>query len=243
MNDTNQTWRRAAKRAHSQRGLSLVIVLLFLVAITSIAVLSARKATLQEGAGRNQLDMEVARQAAESALRDAERDLSGVIMDASNASCPPRPEILLFDKDCPNGLCRKVIDDDVTKSTYANSNWSTAVAGSTDKSEPWWPVSKGGLWENSSITDVSSTSKKPGRTPKNSNYCTTFTGGVPLGTYTGAAAINGVAVQPEYLIEYFQKKLEGSQEVDAYRITARGFGYTRRTQVVLQTVFVTSDAE
>lgn len=219
-----------------------MVVLLFLVAITSIAVLSARKSTLQEGAGRNQLDMEVARQAAESALRDAERDLSNTIMDASNVSCT-RPEILPFDSNCPTGLCRKETDS-AANSTYANSNWITAVAGSTDKSEPWWPSSKGGLWENSSITDDSGTSKKPGRTPKNSDNCLTFTGGVPFGTYTGAAAINGVAVQPEYLIEYFLKKDgQGGKEVDTYRITARGFGYTRRTQVVLQTVFVTSDAE
>lgn len=243
MKKNEQLCLHATRRIGSQKGLSLVVVLLFLVAITSIAVLSARKATLQEGAGRNQLDMEVARQAAESALRDAERDLSGVVMDPSNASCDKRPEILFFDSNCPNGLCRKVLDDS-TASTYANSNWSTAAAGSTDKSEPWWPTSKGGLWEDSSITEKSGESKKPWRTPKNSDHCTTFTGGVPLGTFTGAPAINGVAVQPEYLIEYFQKKDgQGGQEVDAYRITARGFGYTRRTQVVLQTVFVTSEAE
>lgn len=219
---------------HSQRGLSLVVVLLFLIAITSIAVLSARKSILQEGAGRNQLDMEVARQAAESALRDAERDLSGVVLDPVNASCP-RPEILFFDKDCPTGLCRKETDS-IANSTYANSNWSTSSAGSTDKSEPWWPTSKGGLWNDSFDA-------KPARTPTSKSNCS-FTGGVPLGTFTGAAAINGVALQPEYLIEYFLKKDgQGGKEVDTYRITARGFGYTRRTQVVLQTVFVTSDAE
>lgn len=226
------------KRGYSQRGLSLVVVLLFLIAITSIALLSARKSTLQEGAGRNQLDMEAARQAAESALRDAERDLSGAIMDKANASCE-RPDTKLFDKDCPTGLCRKETDS-AANSTYANSDWSTAAPGSTDKSEPWWPTSKGGLWEDSSITDDPEKSKKPWRTPKSSDHCLTFTGGVPLGTYTGVAAINGVAVQPEYLIEYFQKKDgQGGQEVDAYRITARGFGYTPRTQVVLQTVLVT----
>jgi type IV pilus assembly protein PilX len=74
-------WAHPERKA--QRGLSLIVVLLFLVAITSIAVLSARKATLEEGLGRNQLDMEAARQAAESALRDAERDLSGVIINAA----------------------------------------------------------------------------------------------------------------------------------------------------------------
>ena len=229
MNDNDPIWPPTAQGAHFQRGLSLVVVLLFLIAITSIAVLSARKSTMQEGAGRNQLDMEMARQAAESALRDAERDLSGAIMDTTNASCT-RPEILLFDKDCPTGLCRKETDS-AANSTYANSNWTAAVAGSTDKSEPWWPTSKGGLWNDNF-------SNKPPRTPTAQSNCS-FTGGVPLGTFTGATAIIGVAIQPEYLIEYFLKKDgQGGKEVDTYRITARGFGYTRRTQVVLQTIFV-----
>jgi type IV pilus assembly protein PilX len=211
--------------------LSLVVVLLFLICITSIAVLSARKATLEEGLGRNQLDMEAARQAAESALRDAERDLSGAVIDVSNASCT-RPEVWLFDSDCPQGLCRQAAD-----SYYAASDWSAATSGSTTSSEPWWPTSKGGLW-NDSFDD------KPSRTPKTNTNCSSFKGGVPLGTFTGATAIAGVAVQPEYLIEYFLKKDgQGGKEVDTYRITARGFGYTRRTQVVLQTVFVSSDAE
>jgi type IV pilus assembly protein PilX len=227
-------WAHPERKA--QRGLSLIVVLLFLVAITSIAVLSARKATLEEGLGRNQLDMEAARQAAESALRDAERDLSGVIINAANASCI-RPEVWLFDTTCPSGLCRKQADGE-----YATTKWSTATAGSSANSEPWWPTSKGGLWNDSAITG-SSTDPKPGRTPVSTSNCN-FSGGVPLGTFTGAPAIGGVSVQPEYLIEYFMKKDgQGGKEVDTYRITSRGFGYTRRTQVVLQTVFVTSDAE
>jgi type IV pilus assembly protein PilX len=233
MNKNNQVRPKTANHVRTQGGLSLIVVLLFLIAITSVAVLSSRKAILQEGSGRNQLDTEVARQAAESALRDAERDLAGTVVDAANASCI-RPEFWLFDVDCPTGLCRKETDSDA-KSTYANSDWSAAKAGSTDKSEPWWPTSKGGLW-NDKFDD------KPPRTPTQTTKCN-FTGAVPLGTFTGTAAIDGVAIQPEYLIEYFQKKKKGSQEVDTYRITARGFGYTRRTQVVLQTVFVTSDAD
>ena len=60
--------------AHSQRqrGVALVVVLLFLVAITGISVWTVRQSMLAEGMARNQMDQEVARQAAESALRDAE---------------------------------------------------------------------------------------------------------------------------------------------------------------------------
>src|SRR5262245_56187524 len=54
-----------------QKGVALPVVLMFLLVITSLAIFSARYATMGEGMARNQLDAERARQAAESALRDA----------------------------------------------------------------------------------------------------------------------------------------------------------------------------
>lgn len=56
-------------------GIALPVVLMFLLIITISAVYSIRRSTLAEGITRNQLDYEVARQSAEAALRDAERDL------------------------------------------------------------------------------------------------------------------------------------------------------------------------
>ncbi|OYU45565.1 MAG: pilus assembly protein PilX, partial [Burkholderiales bacterium PBB4] len=80
---------------------------------------------------------------------------------------------------------------------------------------------------------------KPSRFPVTATNCGTFTGGVPIGTYTGREAIMGVAVQPEYLIEFFRRVSSVTyQPTNYYRITARGFGYRQRTQVVLQTIFV-----
>lgn len=215
--------RAPAPRHATQGGVALIVVLLFLVAITGIALVAARRALIDEGTGRNQLDMQTAREAAESALRDAERDLYGATaVNATNISCTrpqPIPTPADFDNLCTNGLCN------TGDLSYANTNWTAFTSGS----EPWWPTSKGGLWNNNPDT-------KPARTPVGSSNCS-FTGGVPLGTYTGAAAIRGVAIQPEYLVEYFKRKTSGGQEADAYRITARGYGYTRRTQVVLQTVY------
>jgi len=65
-------------------------------------------------------------------------------------------------------------------------------------------------------------------------WAQTFTGGVPLGTFTGTPPIRGVALQPEYLIEYVRR---GSSEDDFFRITARGFGYRAGTEVVMQSYF------
>ena len=219
---------RVSKTARSTRkpaqgGVALIVVLLFLIAITGIALVAARRALIDEGTGRNQLDMQTAREAAESALRDAERDLYGATpVNATNISCTrpqPIPTPADFDALCTNGFCSKAVG------SYASTNWTTFSAGS----EPWWPTGRGGLWNNDFDT-------KPRRTPVGTSNCN-FTGGVPLGTYTGAAAIRGVTQQPEYLVEYFKRKTSGGQEADAFRITARGFGYSIRTQVVLQTVY------
>lgn len=220
---------RLRPQHHSERGVSLVIVMLFLVAITGITVWAARQSMLGEGMARNQLDLEVARQAAEAALRDAERDIMnltpGMLTNASCSRGRDRPPVATdFTGTCTSGLCI------LPEARYATSNWTTATA-SNSLAEPWWPTGKGGQWNNDF-------DNKPAPPAVDAVKCN-FTGGVPLGTYTGITPIQGVAVQPEYLIEYFVKVSNVTyQPTNTYRITARGFGYTQRTQVVLQTVYV-----
>ncbi len=232
-----------------QHGVALVVVLLFLVAVTGISVWTARQSMLAESMARNQIDQEAARQAAEAALRDAERDIDNAAfgIKLANASCARNSSptdddginIAEFTTTCTKGLCLK--DD----TSYKDSNWKTASISNATVADPWWPTGKGGQWNDDEST-------KPGRAPVDSNNCDTFTGGVPLGTYTGVPPINGVAKQPEYLIEVFLRKHvrmnvdeaqvtsmgeNANQWSTMYRITARGFGYSTRTQVVLQTVF------
>lgn len=200
----------------------MIVVLILMLALTGIVVFSARNASFGEVSSRNQLDAEIARQAAESALRDAERDLliyDGTVL-RSNARClrggarPVEKAMFAFYDTCLAGQCDKGLP------TYK----TTSYVDASTNAEPWWPSSKNGLWGN------------PDDKPKtvSASSCTTFTGGVPLGTFTGAPAVPGVAVQPEYLIEQFAR---GSNRYVYYRITARGFGLSDRTQVVLQTYF------
>ena len=206
-----------------QRGVALVVVLLFLLAITGLAVFSARYASLGEGMARNQLDAERARQAAESALRDAERDLMLTEATQPNgAPCdrrPVRPVALYlsssFTEDCPGGQCS------ATDNTYGSTDWNTTTGTG---SVPWWPAGKGGKWNNNFDS-------KPSR---GSSANCGFNGAVPLGTFTGAAPIPGVAHQPEYLIELVSR---GSNRLIFFRITARGFGASENTQVILQSYF------
>lgn len=215
-------------RSTKVRGMSLIIVLMFLTAITGLTIWSVRQSILGEGLARNQLDLQVAKQAAEAALRDAERDIMNLNAVANvNASCTRGrarpPQASDFNDICTQGLCI------LPEADYAQSKWSGASGA---VAEPWWPTGRGGRWNNDF-------DEKPDRTvtPVDTTKCA-FEGGVPLGTFTGVAAIKGVAVQPEYLVEYFRRPNATSyQPSNFYRITARGFGYTQRTQVVLQTVF------
>lgn len=204
------------------RGMALLVVLMFTIALTGVALVSARLALGGEGLARNQLDHQVARQAAEAALRDAERDLLLSATGVPTAVCargddrPVQNQVPRFKANCSRGQCSPS-EDDVTKIKYSE-------ATSTTKGEAWWPVSKGGRWNND-------TSSKPSK--GNTGNCLTFVGAVPLGTFTGTQPIPAVSQQPEYLLEPVRRDKEA-----LFRITARGFGYRAGTEVVLQSYFI-----
>ncbi len=197
----------------------MLVVLVFTLALTGVAIASARLALLGESVARNQLDLQVARQAAEAALRDAEKDL--MIVDGTwafaGARCtrgierPVMGQTAHFSRECTRGQCsfdhvgRKKVD------------FTQASATQKDQAEAWWPEAKGGRW---------------GAAGKDASQCGALTGGVPLGTFTGARPMQGVVFQPEYLVEAIHRG-----EETYFRITARGFGYRAATEVVLQSYF------
>lgn len=191
-------------------GIALPVVLMFMLVITVAAGFGIRRAILGEGVTRNQLDYEVARNAAEAALRDGERDLFQ-LAKATSAPCDRMENRPLGDaikppywgSNCPNGQCY------VTSEYLATANFTAGT-----NPQPWWPDAKNGLWGNNTTVPSS---------------CT-FTGGVPIGTYTGTPKMSGVARQPEYLIEYIART-----DDPVLRVTARGFGADVNTEVVLQT--------
>lgn len=195
-----------------QRGVSLVIILIFLVILSSASAFAIRRVLFGENIARNMLDMEVARQAAEAALRDAERDimLAGSVAGAKCARGDDRPIKSAygepnFGTTCPRGQCR--FGEQTPANYYAQSNVKAAT-----NPEPWWPGGVG--WKAAAPTNC------------------TFTGAVPLGTFTGTPGVKGVARQPEYLIEYMQR----GDDI-YFRNTARGWGLDPNTEVVLQTYF------
>jgi type IV pilus assembly protein PilX len=97
-------------RPSSQTGISLVIVLIFLVVLSMLGIASMQQSTLTAGIARNEIDRNIAFQAAESALRDAENDLR--YKNYKNEDCAVsdncRTEPVTSDQftiACSDGLC------------------------------------------------------------------------------------------------------------------------------------------
>ena len=223
-------------RSSRQDGIALVVVLVFLLALTAISLYGARQAVFGEKIARNVLDAQVAHQAAEAALRDGEADIAMPEGNVpANAFClrtGMRPmaaymAMMVTAGDCLGGMCK--LTDDQYKEVSSAPPAAADAASAVIKGLPWWADEKGGKWNN----DLS---VKPAAVNQN---CSTFKGGVPLGTYTGVTHIAGVSQQPEYLIEYIGLRNQRA----LFRITARGFGYDRATQAVVQSYYFPPETE
>jgi type IV pilus assembly protein PilX len=99
----------------AQRGVSLVIALMFLIVLTVLGLVAVRSSTVQERMAGNDRDRAIAFEAAEAALRDAERDVQ-----ANLSAADP------FDAACTGGLC--------LPSGVATANWNSITwAGGTSR--------------------------------------------------------------------------------------------------------------
>jgi type IV pilus assembly protein PilX len=109
----------------TQRGAILIISLMFLVVLTMLALTTMGGITLEERMSGQYRDLNVAFQAAESGLRDAERDIWGT----GTATATPRAPIISGrtgfgdGNDAPNGTC--------TNNTNTTYGWGLCYAGAT----------------------------------------------------------------------------------------------------------------
>jgi type IV pilus assembly protein PilX len=96
-----------------ERGISLVLVMIFLVILSGLGITAMQSSTFSARIARNESDRNIAFQAAEAALRDAENDIAYKRFDhvtpctASTAGCRAQAieGLLNFDLACTNGLC------------------------------------------------------------------------------------------------------------------------------------------
>jgi type IV pilus assembly protein PilX len=108
-----------------QAGAALITGLIFLVLLTMIGVTAARMSTLEERMSGNMRDREIAMQAADMALRDAERD----IMNSVPASARGISGITGFVTDCGASTTGSTTDDGLCyngPAGYGTAIWTTA---------------------------------------------------------------------------------------------------------------------
>lgn len=160
----------------SQRGAVLVVCLIFMLLLTIISASALQSTTLQERMAGNARDSNSAFQAAEAAMRQAERFLQGATLGAFDGS---------------RGL-------------YKDCSGSAVECNPPD-------------WKNRSAT-----------------HWVSFTD------------FSGVSTQPNYYIEELPDIAKPAVALDSdqaaapikiYRITARGFGVSDKTMVVLRSTY------
>ena len=94
------------------RGFSLIVILLMMVALAMLALGSMNSSIIQERMVGNERDRQVALQAAESAIRDAEIDIELNVTPASG-----------FAEGCANGLC--IPPSDTTNNPVSAPLWQS----------------------------------------------------------------------------------------------------------------------
>jgi len=106
----------------------LVLVMIFLVILSGLGITAIQTSTFSARIARNESDRNLAFQAAEAALRDAENDIfyrrfDQTACSASTAGCRAEPfeGLLNFDTACVGGLC------DTAGAAAGTVFWETAA--------------------------------------------------------------------------------------------------------------------
>lgn len=239
------------RRAAQQRGFVLVTALIFLMVLSVLAVMAARGSLFEERFSANDRDLSVARENAELALRDAERDILGLrfnsqptalVFCAPSACATVRPAGTrpANSSQAPGGDYTFWVDsndgrlDDVARLDggvgLGIASQGVYIAGSAAACGK--PVWSGADWQDGITRECDGT-------------ITTAVPTIPYGTFTDAPFSQQGVPSPRYLIEMFKAgelNISNSSNKLFFRITAVGFGRITgtggaRTSVTLQTTF------
>ena len=157
-----------------QSGAVLIISLIMLLLLTLIAASSIQTTTLEEKMAGNVRDRNIAFQAAESAIRDAEQDIRGVGITPRS---PAISGITDFSVNCNMDNVANTYDDGL-----CDRKWGlpSSYAGTSIS----WPAFTIAETTYPALTIDMTTAPS-----------------VAYGRFTGAASIAGLSAQPRYLIE------------------------------------------
>jgi type IV pilus assembly protein PilX len=213
-----------------QRGVVLLVALLFLVVLSLLGVGASRMVASEERMSRYLREYNTAFQAGEAALRDARDDIDGYLAPDSSgvARKKARPRIdgaTDFLPNCIVGLCYY---NDSVRPWTEKTKWANAV--------------EYGRYSARSPLPSSNIVGKAAGDAKDENESTIDR----YNNTTSGSKVTGVWQQPVYLIEAVPDSRPGTaglqtglknQEV-IYRITARGFGADPASQAMVQELYV-----
>lgn len=240
--------------ARPQQGFVLVTAVIFIFVLSTLAVMAMRGSMFDERMSANDRDVALAREFAEMALRDAERDILGLKFDgtycAQEACATLRP-----------ASTRPVNEVDATAFWTADVYSKSAVEiALLDGGASESGVERKGVFTADSATACGKPVWSGVNWEDNANPARTCAGSIndalpsiAYGTFTDAPFLgaDGNELQgiprPRYIIEVFPANhlLGGGDLINVdkffFRITAVGFGRTSgprgRTSVTLQSVF------
>lgn len=203
-----------------QRGFSLIVVLLMLVIAMVLGIGAAQVSLVGERSARNDRDTEVAFQAAEAALVDAERDVLGPNSSAAQRLCLFNgSDISVFVPGCGGagmrqGLCAPAEAGD-------KPAWMTADFAAESKTSIVYGTFTGQAYAAGDGATDARAGTLPARAPRYIVEAVRNLGGWQSGRLQSASARSA-----SYL----------------FRVTAIGYGMQEDTQVVLQTNLYKSGA-
>ena len=231
--------RRALPRG-GERGFSLIVALMMLIVIIILGISASQMAINEERGARNDRDRQLAFQAAEAALRDAQFEIYGSTSAATRCDLPGQV-----------GRGRKRAG---TYTCFNESNYFGYALGCSAPPNAGLCINNPAMPAYLDGTNVDFYKDASGGS--GANYHT-----VAYGTYSGrvfgaqdtlGAGVPVSKYPPRYIIEAVPKNTSfDSQTTDGsgagqagtimFRVTAMGFGANPASQVVLQAVVATQD--
>lgn len=239
--------------AGRQQGFVLVTAVIFIFVLSALAVMALRGSVFEERMSANDRDIAVAREYAEMALRDAERDILGLRFDGTYCA-----------SSSPGCTTRRPATTRPTDAAESKGFWNVPAIYNTeteialdDGGATLTDVANKGVYTLNSVTACgkpvwSAADWNDGVSRTCEDTITTTVPTIEYGTFTDAPFVgpDGNAPQgipaPRYIIEMLpgidvMGKLSNSSKV-FFRITAVGFGRAvsplgGRTSVTLQSVF------
>ncbi|KRB97768.1 hypothetical protein ASE11_13065 [Hydrogenophaga sp. Root209] len=236
-------------KRQKNNGFVLVTSLIFLVVLSLLGVMAMRGSLFEERMSANDRDLAMARELAELALRDGERDILGLRFDGTYCRAPDgttnctlvRPQGTRPTNALDAGnfwVAANPVIDDIGLDDGGGIGGTANLLGlytASSSTACGMPIWSGANWVDGTL---------PARSCAGSIAAPVPT--VAYGTFTDAP-LNGPAgtIAPRYMIEMFRAddlNITPTSNKLFFRITAVGFGRTqgpggRATSVTLQSVF------